>query len=388
VKIAITGIRGIPANYGGFETCAEQTAVRFARQHDVYVYCRNHNCVFDSDNYIGVRLIKLGSINKKGIDTLSHTFRCVLDIIRRKDIEIVHLYNAANAIFIPILKIAGKKVVISVDGIEWKRQKWGKIAKAFYKLSEFICTKAAESIICDSRTVQKYYRDKFKCPTEYIPYGAEINHDISSASLEKFGLKPREYLLFIGRLVPEKGVHNLITAYNRLKPGIPLIIVGDAPEQPEYVASLKKMANNNISFLGFVYGDDYQALNRFPFLYVTASMLEGTSPALVAAMGAGNCVLVNGIPENLETIGRAGFAARENDLDDFTGKLKYLIDNPKEVERFRQLALGHVQATYNWDLISETYLHLFETILGRKDDSVTRDINSQIASKRQKAPSL
>ncbi len=387
MKIAITGIRGIPANYGGFETCAEQTAVRFARQHDVYVYCRSHNCVFDSDNYFGVRLIKLRSINKKGIDTLSHTFFCILDLISRKDIEIVHLYNAANAIFIPILKIAGKNVVISVDGIEWKRQKWGKIAKAFYKLSEFICTKTADSIICDSRTVQKYYRDKFKCPTEYIPYGAEIDDNIDSTSLDKFGLKPRQYLLFIGRLVPEKGVHNLIAAYNRLKPAIPLIIVGDAPEQPSYVVSLKKMANNNIRFLGFVYGDDYQALNRYPYLYVTASMLEGTSPALVAAMGAGNCVLVNGIPENLETIGQAGVAARENDLGDFTSKLKYLIDNPQEVERFRQLALRHVQVTYNWDLISETYLHLFETILGRKKDSVTRDLNSQITSNRQKAPS-
>jgi glycosyltransferase involved in cell wall biosynthesis len=373
VKIAITGIRGIPANYGGFETCAEQTAVRFARQHDVFVYCRVHNCTYDSDSYLGVSLVKLGSINKKGIDTLSHTFRCVLDIICRKDIEIVHLYNAANAIFIPILKIAGKKVVISVDGIEWKRQKWGNIAKAFYKLSEFICTKTADSIICDSRTVQKYYRDKFKCPTEYIPYGAEINHDISSASLEKFGLKPREYLLFIGRLVPEKGVHNLISAYNQLRPRLPLIIIGDAPEQPEYVASLKKAAGDNIRFLGYVYGDDYQALNRYPYLYLTASMLEGTSPALVAAMGAGNCVLVNGIPENLETIGQAGFAAKENDISDFAAKLKFLIDNPAIVEQYRVLAFRRVNETYNWDKISDSYLNLFNSILGYNRDLTPAD---------------
>ncbi len=373
MKIAITGIRGIPANYGGFETCAEQTAVRFARQHDVFVYCRVHNCTYDSDSYLGVSLVKLGSINKKGIDTLSHTFRCVLDIICRKDIEIVHLYNAANAIFIPILKIAGKKVVISVDGIEWKRQKWGNIAKAFYKLSEFICTKTADSIICDSRTVQKYYRDKFKCPTEYIPYGAEINHDISSASLEKFGLKPREYLLFIGRLVPEKGVHNLISAYNQLRPRLPLIIIGDAPEQPEYVASLKKAAGDNIRFLGYVYGDDYQALNRYPYLYLTASMLEGTSPALVAAMGAGNCVLVNGIPENLETIGQAGFAAKENDISDFAAKLKFLIDNPAIVEQYRVLAFRRVNETYNWDKISDSYLNLFNSILGYNRDLTPAD---------------
>jgi glycosyltransferase involved in cell wall biosynthesis len=382
LKIAIVGIRGIPANYGGFETCAEQTAIRFAREHDVYVYCRKHNCAHDPDEFAGVKLLKFDSINKKGIDTLSHTFRCVLDIIGRKDIEIVHLYNAANAIFIPLLKMAGKKVVISVDGIEWKRQKWGKFAKAFYKLSEFICTKAADSIICDSRTVQDYYRRKFSCPTEYIPYGAEIDNCIDSSFLNKFGLTQRQYLLFIGRLVPEKGVHNLIAAYNRLTLSMPLIIVGDAPEQPEYVASLKKSAKKDIRFLGFVYGNDYQALNRFPYLYVTASMLEGTSPALVAAMGAGNCVLVNGIPENIETIGPAGFAAQENDLGDFIDKLKYLIDNPPIVEQYRNLAFDHVNSTYNWDIISNNYLKLFNQILGNTSDSTNTDCRGKSAPSR------
>jgi glycosyltransferase involved in cell wall biosynthesis len=370
LKIAIIGIRGIPANYGGFETCAEQTAVRFACHHEVYVYCRKHNCAYESDDFGGVKLVKLDSINKKGIDTLSHTFRCVLDLLFRRDIEIVHLYNAANAIFIPLLRASGKKVVVSVDGIEWKRQKWGKSAKAFYKLSEYICVKTADSIICDSRIVQQYYCQKFNCPTEFIPYGAEIDSDIDSASLSKFGLQPRQYLLFIGRLVPEKGVHNLIAAYNRLTPQMPLIIIGDAPEQPEYVKSLKKSANENIRFLGFVYGNDYQVLNRFPYLYVTASMLEGTSPALVAAMGAGNCVLVNGIPENLETIGQAGFASKENDTVDFTAKLKNLLDEPRMVEKYRDLAAEHVRASYNWDIIAAKYLELFGHLLKLNPDSI------------------
>ena len=370
MKIAIAGIRGIPANYGGFETCAEQTALRFARHHEVYVYCRKHNCAYESDDFGGVKLVKLDSINKKGIDTLSHTFRCVLDLLFRRDIEIVHLYNAANAIFIPLLRASGKKVVVSVDGIEWKRQKWGKFAKAFYKLSEYICVKTADSIICDSRIVQQYYCQKFNCPTEFIPYGAEIDNDIDSASLSKFGLQPRQYLLFIGRLVPEKGVHNLIAAYNRLTPQMPLIIIGDAPEQPEYVKSLKKSANENIRFLGFVYGNDYQVLNRFPYLYVTASMLEGTSPALVAAMGAGNCVLVNGIPENLETIGQAGFASKENDIVDFTAKLKNLLDELRMVEKYRDLAAEHVRASYNWDIIAAKYLELFGHLLKLNPDSI------------------
>jgi glycosyltransferase involved in cell wall biosynthesis len=174
-------------------------------------------------------------------------------------------------------------------------------------------------------------------------------------------------------LVPEKGVHNLISAYNQLRPRLPLIIIGDAPEQPEYVASLKKAAGDNIRFLGYVYGDDYQALNRYPYLYLTASMLEGTSPALVAAMGAGNCVLVNGIPENLETIGQAGFAAKENDISDFAAKLKFLIENPAIVEQYRVLAFRRVNETYNWDKISDSYLNLFNSILGYNRDLTPAD---------------
>lgn len=364
MKIAIVGIRGIPANYGGFETCAEQTAMRFARKHQVVVYCRKHNCQCDRNEYLGIKLRKFGSINKKGIDTLSHTFLSVLDLVRQRDIRIVHLYNVANAIFIPFLKLAGKKVAVSVDGLEWKRLKWGIFARAFYKISEFICAKTADAIICDSKIVQRYYEKKFNCRTEYIPYGAQIDERADIKTMDKFDLQARKYLLFVGRLVPEKGVHNLIKAYNCLDTDMPLVIIGDDPDQKEYIAGLKKAANKNVRFLGFVYGQDYRALNQFPYLYVTASMLEGTSPALVAAMGAGNCVLVNGIAENLETIGQAGLAYRENDNADLLEKLKMLLNNPHVAERYRQLAYEHVMATYNWDAIAEKYLQLFCRLLG------------------------
>ena len=140
-KIAIIGIRGIPANYGGFETCAEKTAERFAKHYDVHVFCRSHNCQYKGKVYNGIKLIKLPSVNTKSLDTLSHTFFCVLYLIFRPSIRLVHLYNTANAVFIPLLQLFGKKIVVSVDGLEWKRPKWGKLACKYYKIAEAICSK-------------------------------------------------------------------------------------------------------------------------------------------------------------------------------------------------------------------------------------------------------
>lgn len=363
MKIAITGIRGIPARYGGFETCAEETAVRFARNHKVITYCRKHNGSNTQSEYRGVRLIVKSSINLKQFDTLSHTFLSTMDIISNTEIEIVHLYNVANSIFIPLMKLFGKKVVVSVDGLEWKRLKWGPLARAFYRVSEYIGAKTADILIADSKVVKKYYEDKFNIVPEFIPYGAQIDDDIDSTVLDKFGIKPREYLLFVGRLVPEKGVHNLIAAYNRVKPKLPLVIVGGDNNQREYIESLKAMASESIKFPGFVYGRQYQALNKFPYAYVTASLIEGTSPALVSAMSAGNCVLVSGIEENRETCGEAGIYFKENDIDDLAEKIKLIIEKSDLVVKQRRKAYEHAAANYDWDAVAEKYLKLFGELL-------------------------
>ncbi len=364
MNIAITGIRGIPARYGGFETCAEETSVRFARDHRVTVYCRRHNSRHDLPEFRGVKLVIKGSIPTKRLDTLSHTFFCVLDIIRRPEIEIVHLYNIANAVFIPILKAFGKRVAVSVDGLEWKRLKWGPLARIFYRISERLGVRVADAIIADSRVVGKYYQDKFGIEPAYIPYGARVETDADESLLKEFGLSPRGYFLFVGRLVPEKGVHSLIAAYNKTGRTIQLVIVGDDENHKEYIKSLKAMAGENVRFTGFVYGPKYQALNRYAFAYVSASQVEGTSPALVTAMAAGNCVLVNGIDENRETCGEAGIYFEENDIDDLARKMDTLAADPRLAEEYRIKALEHARANFDWDKVTRQYLGLFGSLMG------------------------
>jgi glycosyltransferase involved in cell wall biosynthesis len=360
IKIAIIGMRGIPANYGGFETCAEETAVRLVKDFDVFVFCRKHINQFPGDVYKGVRLIKLPSIRTKSLDTMTHTLLCVLYLTFTPSIKIVHLYNAANAIFLPWLRLFGKKVYVSVDGLEWRRTKWGRLARTYYKFTAtFLSAKFANKVIADSRVVEKYYWDQFKLKTVYIPYGANIDSSLDESVLAKYGLAKRRYLFFVGRLVPEKGVHHLIDAYNQLKTDMPLVIIGDDVAYRDYVAELKAGASANVKFLGYLYGREYQAISAFPYFYVSASQLEGTSPSLVTAMAFGNCVLVNGIEENKETIGEAGLVFAENNWADLQNRMQELIDNPQIVASFREKAAAHARDHYDWDAIARKYQALF-----------------------------
>lgn len=362
-KVAIIGIRGIPANYGGFETCAEKTAERFVKRFDVYVFCRKHNCQFEGYTYKGIQLIKLPSLNFKALDTLSHTFLCVLYLLFKASIKIVHLYNTANAIYIPLLRLFGKKVLVSVDGLEWKRPKWGKLAQTHYRMSEFLCSKAANVVIADSNVIKKYYKNKFNIDAEYISYGADDMEPGTESLLKKYGLQARQYFLFVGRLVPDKGVHNLINAYNQLQTDKELVIIGGDTVQLDYIEKLKKMANERVKFLGFVYGKDYATLNKYPFCYVSASLIEGTSPALINAMGAGNCVLVNGNQENIETLGNTGLYYKENDIYDLVKQMEMLINNPKMIEEIGQKCRERVENVYNWEKVAQKYMNIFRILL-------------------------
>ena len=359
-KIAIMGIRGVPSNYGGFETCAEQTAVRYSVDHKVYVFCRKHCAYKEGHKYRGINLITLPSLNiRSWIDTLSHTFLCALYVLFRPDIKIIHLYSEVNFPVILMLRLFGKKVVVTVDGLQWKRVQWGRMAKLYYRLSAYCCAKLAEIVVTDSKLIQKHYQDNYGGRIEYIPYGSDFTCRQGQQCLEKFGLKPRKYILFVGRLVPDKGVYELITTYNKLETDIPLVIVGDDPSYTDYIKKLKDTANSNVIFTGYVFGQDYLLLNKYPSFYVSASFIEGTSPALVAAMGMGNCVLVNGIVENLETILDAGLAYEENNFDDLKAKMELLLSDEKLAAQYRSKAFHHAQAHYNWDSISKRYMDLF-----------------------------
>lgn len=362
MKIAVLGIRGLPANYSGFETCAEHVTKDWAAQgHHVLVYCRGKSAKNGRNSYNNCELKYAFCIKSKYFETLSHTFFSIIHLILlERKFEYVHLYNAGNAIYLPILKLFGKKCIVSVDGLEWKRDKWGSLAKIMFKMGEQCAAKWADKVIVDNAVVEKYYRDKYSIRPKLIAYGAKLldtgDKETEQKVLQKYSLVGKKYFIFVGRLVPEKGVHNLVSVYKRLETDLPLVIIGDDYNGGEYRDSLFKFQTKNIKFLGFKYGEEYECLLKNSLMYVSASTLEGTSPSLLAAMGAGVCTLVNGIEENRSAIGDAGYFFKNNDMISFYEQWSKLIRNRQEIFSMAEKGKEYVCNRYSWNTIAKEYI--------------------------------
>ena len=363
MRLAILGTNGIPARHGGFETCVENTAPRLAEKgHMVTVYCRSRNVKCPHSTYRGVCLVKLPSLSSKSLETISHTFVSSIHATT-KNWDLIHVYGAGNAIWLPYLRLLARKVVISVDALDWKRKKWGSIISNYLRMSERWAIRWADAVVVDSKVIQKYYLSQYGKETSYIAYGADTEPVADFEEVLKFGLRPRGYILFVGRLVPEKGIHTLIEAYNGLTTDMPLVIVGGNWFDHSYENQLRRMASPNMRFLGFVYGEAYAQLNSNAYAYVQPSEVDGTSPALLGAMGYENCVIVNSIPENLETIGDAGLSYALNDVEDLRRVLDLVLVNPEMVSEFRERAKERVKRYYTWDKVVNDLDALYQRLL-------------------------
>jgi glycosyltransferase involved in cell wall biosynthesis len=370
MKIAIGGIRGIPARYGGFETSAAETAPRLKQLgHGVSVYCRGKQAA-GGNEYDGIKLVYLTTPASGSLETICHSVCLALHVFfANRDVEVVHLYNAASSVGCLLLRLAGIPVVMTIDGVEWNRDKWNWIARLVWRVLTWLATHSANVIVCDSNTVRGYFERKYGKEILYIPYGSkQIQGD--SNLYKQFSLEHKGYFLFVGRFVPEKGVDTLIEAHRLSGSSLPLVIIGDNNNDPDYVAALRSTAAGNVHFLGFRYGAEYESVLAHSRAYVSASKLEGTSPSLLAAMGAGVCSLVNGIPENRETGGQSvlyfdGTAA------DLALKMALLSDSPEEVERYAVAGLDRVREFYDWDAVTKRYLGAYRAAIGTEPAPVS-----------------
>jgi len=367
MRVAIGGIRGIPGRYGGFETSAEETSVRMVDAgQEVSVYCRkNKNDLHQIDQYQGVKLIYLPAIPGTSFETISHSIVIGIHaVFNSKNIDLIHLYNAASAFALPILKLANIPVVITLDGIEWNREKWGWIAKQVWKLATWISIKLADTIVCDSDVVRKYFESKYNKKIKYIPYGAKFIHSTSDV-FKSFGLNDKDYVLFVGRFVKEKGVDKLIDSYSSIDTNVPLVLIGDNENDKAYVDYLKNKAGKNVVFLGYRYGEEYESILSHAKVYVSASMLEGTSPSLLAAMGAKVCCLVNGIAENRET-GGDSVLYFDGSKQDLVNNLQILLNNEELVDEYSNNGFDRVKRKYDWDVVMKQYTSEYELLVKSK----------------------
>ncbi|MDD3818393.1 MAG: glycosyltransferase [Actinomycetota bacterium] len=368
IKVSMLGIRGIPPRYGGLETCADELCKRLCPDYiEAVVFCRKHN-IRDKNlkEYHGASLVHLPSINTKTLDTITHSFLSILYIMLHKTSRIIHIYGVGSFILFPLLFFYKKKVIVSADGADWERKKWNRIIKFLLKKGASFAVKFADIVVVDSPVVENLYKKEFPDYIEkikYIPYGANIEEiDEDERVLKKYGIEKDRYILFVGRLSPEKGVHYLIDAFIGIKTNLNLVIVGDSEYHKEYIKELKNKSDSRVIFTGYIYGEEFKKIVRSCLFYIQPSELEGTSPMILTAMGYGKCVIVNGIPENISTIGDAGIYFEKNNVEDLRAKMELLLSNKSLIKSYGNKALKRIKENYSWDVVANEYLKLYKEL--------------------------
>jgi glycosyltransferase involved in cell wall biosynthesis len=365
MRVAILGTRGIPASYSGFETAAEQLADRLSRRgHDVVVYCRPHVVDPSITTYKGARLVHLPAIRNKYRDTFSHTLASTLHAVRNEQPDVALFFIAGNSPMCLITQRAGIPAVINVDGLDSDRRKWPALAKRYLRFAERNAVRWADTTITDSHRVAEIFEQRYGDRIGVIPYGVEDPGHDGTETLERLGLEPRKYVLFVGRLEPENNPHLLVEAFARIPSersrGMKLVVVGGAPYADEYIRGVMREGDPRVVFPGYIFGQGYWELQKHAYLFVAPTEVGGTHPVILEALAAGNCVLVNDHPPNVETVGEAGlYFSGASGVDDLAEQLGRLLDEPETVERYRARAVERAKR-YSWDAVTDEYERVLE----------------------------
>lgn len=355
--VAILGTRGIPASYGGFETFAEQLALRFVdRGIPVTVYCRSHFASAGS-SWRGIELVTLPTIRSKYLDTVVHTVLSAAHLVLTRGPRDVLLCNAANAPVVPFLRLAGRRVVLNVDGLEWRRGKWGVLGRSWYRAGEWLSVRAASVLVTDAEEVRTYYRVRHETDSVMVPYGAEQLPRAGVPVPEQVPAAPGSYALYVSRWERENNPHLVAAAHAASTTPLGLVMLGQAAYDDGLEDEVRSAARADACLPGAVFGDGYRGLIANAACYVHATEVGGTHPALIEAMGAGNLCLVLDTPENREVAGDvAWYFAEAADLSKLLERVAEL--DPAELAGLRERTRASAERRYSWDAVSASYERL------------------------------
>lgn len=359
MRVAFIGGRGVISKYSGIETYYEQVGKRLAAKgHDVTVYCRTYFTP-PVRRHDQMRILRFPAIRSKHLETVSHTLLSTVHAMFGP-YDIVHFHALGPALFSFLPRLMGKKTVVTVQGLDWQRKKWGATASAVLRMGEQAAVRFPSQTMVVSRGLQDFYRARYARETRYVPNGASIRRSDSCSHLQKFGLDKGQYILFLGRFSPEKNCHLLIEAYKRIQTPVKLVLAGGSSHSDAYAAGLRRNASENILLLDWLSGPALDELLLNAMLFVLPSDLEGMSLALLDAMSAGVCVLASDVPENRELVDGAGFTFAHGDVGALERMLRFLINNPALRESKARLGQRKVRASFLWpqvtDAVEEVYL--------------------------------
>ena len=365
LRIAAFGFRSLPPSPGaaGADKFAMELYPRLVQKgHSVVAYNRWYpNVKVKVDDYKGIKIKTFKTVNRKGFDTFLHSLKCTFDIIVHNTGDIVHIQNGGNSIWALPLRIFGKKVFISQDGIDWKRDKWPWYGKIYLKLSTYVTAYLPNEIIFDNIFAKQFFEKKFNKKFLYIPFGSEVSGVSQDDSiLEKHGLSKGEYYLFVGRFIPDKGLHYLIPAFMNSNTKKKLVLVGGSPNPSLYEQQLMQQANENVIFAGFVYGDDVTRLMLNCYCYVQPSDVEGLSPVVLSVMGLGVPLIVSDIEENEYAVRDTALKFKKGDIASLTRQINFAEENPTFIKELAVRAQKRALTEFNWDKVTEDHIKVFD----------------------------
>lgn len=368
MRIAFLGTRGVPARYSGFETAVEKIGERMVSLgHEVTVYCRQPQ-FRDLHSHRGMSLRHLPAIRQKHLETLSHT---ALSAMQSRTHDVLICMGVGNAPVVRWLEATGSTVLFNVDGADWQRAKWGVLASRYLRFCEGLAARSASTLIADARVVQSHYREMFGRDSTFIPYGAEPPADTGVEILEELGIGMRPYILFVGRLVPENGAHDVISAASRADlPGAATVIVGDAPYSEAYIDELRQKASLNTIFAGYQFGIQYQQITSHPWVFVLAASVGGTHPVLLEQMAAGNCILARDTASNREVLGPCGLYWQT--VDELAEHLKDVWKHPEKRTEYAESGAERARHLYSWDAVTAAYIDACLTANGTMREGMPR----------------
>lgn len=370
MKIAMFGHKRIPSREGGVEIVVEQLCTHMAALgHEVVCYNRggHHVCGKEFDvkirkEYRGVRIQSLPTIDGRGLGAVTSAFFGAV-FSAFGNAEVVHIHGEGPAIFSWIPKLFGKKIVVTVHGLDWQRSKWKHgFGAIFIRWGERAAVRFADEMIVLNRNTQTYFQHAYGRETVWIPNGVEQPAMAASQKIKEiFGLQPDGYILFLGRLVPEKRVHDLIRAFQSVDTDKKLVIAGGTSDTEEYGKALRKLTSvdNRICFTGFIQGQLLEELYSNAYVYVLPSEIEGMPMSLLEAMSYGNCCLTSDIPECMEVVGSYGVTFPTGDVEKLRQVLQDLCEQPELVGHYKKNAQDYICRKYQWNDVVRKTLELY-----------------------------
>ena len=359
------GHKRIPSREGGVEIVVDEIATRLTRRgYHVDAYNRSGYHVsgkqFDEKRgkiYNGIRLLTIPTFKSSSLNAIVYsvlaTFRALFG-----NYGVIHYHAEGPCVMLGVPKLFGKRVIATIHGLDWQRAKWGNFAARVLKYGEKQAAKRADEVIVLSRNVQDYFQEEYHRETIFIPNGIDKPCIREARQIrEQFGLMGNDYILFLARIVPEKGAHYLIEAYKQLKTDKKLVIAGGDSHAEEYMQKIYQYAreNENMILTGFVQGRVLEELFSNAYVFVLPSDVEGMAISLLEAMSYGNCCLVSDIPENTEVVEDYAVSFRKGNVEDLRAKLEYLLDNPDVTAKYKEKSSDFICRKYNWeDVVDKT----------------------------------